>query len=262
MDVDTSPATGATSAIDAAPTLVPNDGRTGLVALTVDTLRRPRAALPRLAQAPGWRWLWPMLVLALVTAAIGFTRARQPAAVDVAAMSGTDVPPGVVVMGSPVTSAEAAPIAPPSSPVLAVLAAVAALVGVVVGMLLATAVLHLFGTVFGGQQSFGQMLTVVSWAHLPVILGSLLRLAHGLGFGFDASGAGLSGLVENDNVLGPFLAQIELWTLWLVALLFIGMRTVSRVTRGRAVLAVGAVVALWIAVGELGVAGARFASGF
>lgn len=43
-----------------------------------------------------------------------------------------------------------------------------------------------------------------------------------------------------------------------MALLYIGMRVVSRIPRLKAALAVGALVALWVAAGELGVLVGRF----
>ncbi len=233
----------------------------GLAALAAGIVLRPRTALPRLAERPGRRWIWPVVILALVAATNGFLQARQAIRDSFEALSAGGAVSAVAVTregGTPAAVDAPAAAMGTASMIGAVFGAVGAVVGVVAGVILAAAVLHFLGTIFGGQQGFAQMLAVVAWAHLPVIAGSLVRLAYGLGTGFGAGTPGLSGLVEDRSLLGPVLAQVELWTLWLVALLYIGMRVVSRIPRLKAALAVGALVALWVAAGELGVLVGRF----
>ncbi|MCE7939682.1 hypothetical protein DCC79_15725 [bacterium] len=252
---------GPLPASDTTPSPVPPaQGRGGPMALAIDTLMRPRAALPRLAERPGRRWILPVALLALVAAVNGFLGARQVIRDSFASMGAAGAVSSVAVGGDTgaVEGVDAASAAMGTASMLgAVFAAVGAVVRVVGGVVLAAAVLHFLGTIFGGQQGFGQMLVVVAWAHLPVLAGSLVRLAYGLVAGFGAVTPGLSGLVDDQSLLGPVLAQVELWTLWLVALLYIGMRVVSRVPRLKAGLAVGALVALWVAVGALGVVASR-----
>ncbi len=131
------------------------------------------------------------------------------------------------------------------------------LLGSLVGLLVVAAIFHFLGAVMGGQQSFTQMFTVIAWAGLPLLLGLVVKLAAALLGNVDAT-AGLSGLMVNPvtgetGLLAPILAQIELWHLWSLALYVLAVRAVSRISVGKAVLAVAVLVGLQVALGLAGV---------
>jgi len=230
--------------------------------ILVDIVIRPAAALRHLAERPGWRWVGPLVVLALLSAVLAGFQARSAMAGALASVGEGDVATSPSGSVGAMTGTDARPeaVMQTASTVGTILGAVGGIIGVVIGVALAAAILHFLGTVFGGQQSFAQMFTVTSWAQVPLIFGALVKLAYGLAAGFDPN-PGLSGLVDKTSLMFPVLAQIELWHLWSLALLVIGMRVVSRLTRGKALATVGALIALQVLVGELGVLAAQFFGG-
>ncbi len=242
-------------------------GRTGLRAILVDIFIRPRAAMRNVADRHGKVWIWPLVVLALlasVTAAVQARSTFQQTMANVTIVEdGAEGPGGstMSVQGDSIaTDAQTAQAMQSFSMIGVILRAVFVLVAVVLGVALVAAILHFLGTVFGGQQGYGEMLIVTSWAQVPVILGLAVRLVGGLAWGFDPNPDGLSGLVGPTSFLHPLLGQIELWHLWGLALLFVGLRVVARITRAKAVAAIAVVIALQLLLGEVGVMVTRFTS--
>ena len=136
------------------------------------------------------------------------------------------------------------------------------MLGPVIGVVVVAAILHMLGTILGGQQTFTEMFTVTTWARVPLVLGALAQtVQHVLG-GWDPNPRGLSGLVAPDpldpeaqrSYLEPLLAEIELWNLWYLALLVIAVWAASRVSGRKAAIAVLVYVAFRIALGSAGVA--------
>jgi len=245
----------------------PDVGRMGPLALLRDVVLRPSAAMRRLDAQPGRRWWLPLTVLAVLSALNAAVLGPRIAVAAMQAFQAGQLPPGV--------SAEAMSAMPASGTVgmlAAVTGVIGAVFGVVVGALLAAAILHFVGTVFGGQQTFNAVLTTTSWARLPLILRSIVQLAW---FGthpgaFDANMGGLSGLVADAekpaeaaaSFWAPLLARVEVWHLWYLVLLVFAVRATSKVTRGRAMLIVAVYVLLGIGAGLIGTAIGRAMSGF
>jgi hypothetical protein len=142
-----------------------------------------------------------------------------------------------------------------------VLGTIAAGIGPFLAVGIVTALLHLAATVLGGQQAFGQLLGAVSWARLPLVMQTGLRLGYAIQGGHDPSPEGLSGLVATTSLGAPLLAELSLWNLWTLVLLGIAVREVARLSPRKAAAAVLAFVALKVALGEIGVVFARFATG-
>jgi hypothetical protein len=239
--------------------------RMGVLALSVDLLLRPASAMSRLSEHPGRRWIWPLLALLLVRVATVIAqtpaRSRFQQAVMQAQLADQPGMDPQAMAGLQAAGGGALGI------ITAVLAALGVVFTVIVGAIVVAGILHFAGTVMGGQQSFQQVFTVTSWAHLPLVIGGILQFAQALMGGFDPCPSGLAGLVCADpmdkeatrSFLEPFLAQIELWNLWYLLLLAIGVMAVSKVSRRKAAAAVGVVVSLSIAAGLAGVALARWA---
>jgi hypothetical protein len=257
------------SPVPSSPT--PSDLR--LRSLAVDIIRRPTRAMTRLAAQPGRRWVWPVVVLALLGAAA--TAAGMPAAQRyqsqvtlVAAERMADRNPEAMNGKSP---AEVAAMSSSGqfAAIGTAVALVGALIGVLVGVAVLAAVLHFLGTALGGQQTFTQMLTIVSWAHVPLIFREALRLIYHLLGRWDPSPAGLSGLVAcrpSDaecvrSYVGPLLAQIDLWNVWYWFLLVLGVAVVAHISRRKAVIGVSVVVLLQVVLGLVGVFAGRALAG-
>lgn len=265
---------------DAPPPSVPavggsevSGGPDTLPALLRAVVVAPAAAMRRLAARPGRWWVVPIAALALATTAataaglpagqrfstqLALAQARQMAERQ-PQMMGDQSPEDVAAFTS--GGAFAA--------IGAGTALLGALLGGAIGIAVAAAALHLLGTVLGGQQTYTQMLTVVSWAHLPFVPRELLRLVYHIMGGFDPSPQGLSGLVAPDpfvrgaqaSYLTPLLAQIEVWNLWYWALLVIGVAIVAHVSRRKALVGVIVLVLCQIVLGLGGVAASRSLAG-
>jgi len=244
--------------------------RGGRLSTAIELIRHPGAALRRVAERPGRPWLWPLVVLAVLAAAVGALQARTAvssamsgAASSEATMAQPASGPGTVVVGpGDAAGADIPPAAVTTAATIGVvLGVVFAVIAVFGGAAIGAAILHFLSTVFGGQETYTQMLTVFSWSRVPVIFGALLQLVYGLAARFDPNPAGLSGLMEKTSLAYPVLAEIELWNLWALALLFVGLRGVSRLSVAKAAIAVGALVFLRVLLGEASVLAARFMSG-
>lgn len=245
----------------------PEARRIGLLALLRDIVLHPSAAMHRLDAQPGRRWWAPVTALAAVSVLNAVILAPRLAAAARQAILSGQLPPGVSA-----EAMQAMPAADTMSMLSMVTGAIGALFGVVVGTLLAAALLHFLGTVFGGQQAFNAVLTTTSWARVPLILRGLVQaIWFGLRPGdVEPNVAGLSGLVASADAVGkaatsywaPLLARIELWNLWYLVLLVIAVRATSKVTRSRALLIVGVYVLLGIGAGLIGTALGRAMAGF
>jgi hypothetical protein len=229
----------------------------------------------RLAAHPNRRWLAPLLVLAVLSAAtavaslpaqqrysriVGAAQARamaerNPRAFEQAGMTADEA----VEMSSQGAFAGVA----------AVLAIVGGVMGPIVGALAGAAALHFLGTVLGGQQTFGQMLTATAWGRLPFVFQGVARLLYAVAGGYDPRPDGLAGLVAPDpftpfaveSPLGPLLAQVSVWNLWALGLFVVAVYAVSRVSYRKAVTAVVIYVALIVLLGETQVGIGRVLSG-
>lgn len=235
-------------------------------ALAAAVLRHPWSALTEVAERGGRLWLVPTLALVLagtlaavvaIPATRDATRAAARSSFEAASSSAGSEDGQDAEMAATVEKNLAY-----IDTFTGIVAVVAAILSPFIALLVLTAVLHLVGTTLGGQQSFGQMLAVAAWARLPLLFQEVLRLVYGLTGGFDQRPSGLSGLVAADHIAGPVLAEVSIWNLWTLALLGVAVAVVSRVSRGKAAVAVAIVVLLRVGLGEVGVVLGRFIGGF
>jgi hypothetical protein len=118
--------------------------------------------------------------------------------------------------------------------------------------------------VLGGRSTFGQMFPVVVWAWLPYALRGLLQTVYVLASGQLIANPGLSGLVQNEQaisemVVAPpgagqtllvaFLSRIDLFLMWNLILLMIGVGVTTRLSRRRSVLVT---LGVWVLLTALG----------
>jgi len=256
-------------AMPAAGAADPDAGRMGVLALTVDVIRRPAAAMARIALRPKWRWFPPLVALAIVSVPVSIIGARQAIAlqastVAVEAGSGEGFRSGAVEQGEDGAEigATQAAAAQRTGMVAVVGGVVAGVIGAFLVPLVAAGVLHFLSTVLGGQQSFAEMFATASWARVPLILRGVLQLVVFGAGSFDPNPAGLAGLVAPSpldfgaerSYLEPLLAQVEIWNLWYLALLVVAVGVVARFPRKRALVVVAGFAGLSIGLGLAGIA--------
>ncbi len=245
--------------------------RLGLVALTKAVVLRPHTAMSRLVAHPDRRWLIPLAAMVIMTVAA--TVAAFPArkqyefAVTLQQLEQMEERGQTAAFGDR-SAAEMAEFASTAGRVTSLIGAV---LSPVIALLLVAAVLHFLGTVLGGQQTFTQMLSAISWARIPLILQAALRATYLVAGGhYDPYTSGLEGLVApaamqelaTPSPWQPILAQLSVWNLWMLALFVIAVRVVSRVSLRKALMAVGAYLVLVLLLGEAGVGFGRFMAGF
>lgn len=131
-------------------------------------------------------------------------------------------------------------------------------VGQLVGWLVWAGALYLAGMALGGRGTFGQVFTIVVWAWLPRALRGLLQTIYIFATGQLITNPGLSGLVQEswsveDLALNPprvgqmvlrsLLGRIDLFLIWSLVLLVIGVSVTTRLSRRKSVMLT---VAVWV----------------
>jgi hypothetical protein len=240
----------------------------GLARLLVGVILHPAATFEQLAARPGRRWLAPLLALVLLQTAFGLATVFSPQAqaYSVAAAQRAIEQSGNPMVAESMGSVEDFATSPLVLTAGVVGALLAGLLGTLVTALVVAAIFHLLGTIFGGQQSFGQMFTVTLWAAWPLAIGLALRLVALLLGHYDPSPHGLSGLVAPEpgqppGYLAPLLGHLDVWNLWTLALFVPAVSAAAQVPRRKALVALAIFLALNLAFGMAGTALGQALSG-
>jgi hypothetical protein len=237
-----------------------NDAQTGTKmsswrALT-SIVAEPRSTLRAIGQQPRHRWLLPFILMLAGIACLSLvTMTFTPqAAAGRGYMQG---PPGAAAPGQEQATRPSGQMEgrPPSTiftdPVLRqVIPATARLLGGLLGWVLFAGVLYVTGLVVGGGATYGQVFAVVSWSWIPYILrdffqagyifatGRLIRLP-GLAF--------LAATGDAADLLYLALAQVDIFLLWHLLLIGLGVAVLNRFGWGKTLFVV--LVYLLIVVG-------------
>ena len=216
---------------------------------------RPRATLEHLREHGRRTWWLPallavlLIVLPVVVAAP--LAARQAREAFLAAQERMGERSGAEMSAQDQAQMEQAMSITASPLITTVFPAVGSVFGRVVGWLAWAGALYLAGLALGGRSSFGQMFRTVVWTWLPYVLRGLLQTVYILASGQLIAHPGLSGLVQEDRPLGEmivtppspgqtilasFLSQIDLFLVWNLILLLIGVMVVTRLPRRKATL--------------------------
>jgi hypothetical protein len=202
------------------------------------TLFQPRATMARIAAHPGDAWLTPILVL--MACALGLVAVAGPLK-QAAAQLGQTVPDEFQYW-SPEQQAQfmQAQAATSGPVVIYVFPAIIAVLGVWVGWLVMVGVLHLVLTLIGGRGSTRTAMNVVAWAALPLAVRDLVRLGAMLSTKQLIARPGLSGFAPADGgpvslMLASLLALIDIYVIWQIVLLILGVRAGNGLSLGKAV---------------------------
>ena len=206
-------------------------------------LRRPSVTFTEITEEARGAWLMPMLMLSLTTIVVvivtGYLRSH-------AAVTGEIPLPPDWQYWSPETQNEymQAQQAGQGTAFVYILPLVGALIAVWVGWALVAALLHLGSTLLGGRGSMQNALNVVAWASLPFALRDILRIVFMLAVGHVIVSPGLSGFVVNPGFLSQVLARVDLFWIWHVILLVIGLAIADGLPRNKALIGVAVILLL------------------
>jgi len=207
----------------------------------------PRQVFEQMTSEKRPIWLLPMLLLSLGlllrVILTGFLRARA------AAMGEVTLPPDWEWWSPDMQNNYMQGIQATQGPAfLYIIPVVTGLAGLWLGWPIVSSLLHLLSTMLGGRGSQASTLNVVAWSSLPFALRDLLRV---LFMGITKNeiiSPGLSGFITSSQGAAVFLANllkhIDLFFIWYVLLLVIGLKVFDSLSKTKTWLTVLVVMLL------------------
>ncbi len=125
------------------------------------------------------------------------------------------------------------------------------LAGIWISWALLGGMLHLGLTLAGSRSSSVKSLNLVGWASLPFAVRYLLQAGYILFTRNLISSQGLSGFSPPGSFLGAFLAQVDIFLIWQIALLFIGVPLIAGMSRRKAWLVTAVVLFILLCLASL-----------
>lgn len=191
-------------------------------------LFRPRRAFQRISSSPTATWLTPLLILTCLVLISTLLSGRLK---NQAAMSGEITYPPDYQYYTPEQQAQyTQAIQSTQGPVFVyVLPAIVSLLGVWIGWLILGGILHLITTLFGGRGSTAISMNIVAWGSLPIGVRALVQILYILVSKNLITNPGLSGFSPTGDsgwvlFLGQLLRLIDIYVVWQIILLILGIR--------------------------------------
>lgn len=224
------------------PLALPEPNRRWRFDLVLPLFLRPRPTLKRIAgiNRPVWRAPIVLLLLAVILHAVvaGNISAKAKASGELV------LPPGYEYY-TPEQQAQyqQAATATNNPTFNYILPALGGAAGVLFGWAALGWLLHLVLTLLGGRGTSQSAVNIAAWASLPLIFRYILQTVVMLVSNETIGGQGLSGFAPagaglTSALLGGMLGQIDLFFIWMVVLLLIGMRFSSQLATPKVVIAV------------------------
>ncbi len=225
--------------------------RIGLPRLLWGMIVRPRTTLATISEEAKRTWWLPALLALILVALPVVAQAPVTAQQSREAMSSVQEQFGEAASPEEVEQMERAMSVVASPLITVVFPAVAGAVGRVVSWLVWAGALYLAGMVLGGRSTFGQMFRMVVWIWIPHALRDLLQATYIWVSGQPILNPGLSGLVQRgqsvtemmtappglgQQILSAVLSRVDLFLVWHLVLLVIGVGVTMRLARRKAVL--------------------------
>ncbi len=203
----------------------------------VGILIRPRATFEAMRHARRTHWWLVLVLMAAATALLIYATAQARANLftGVVPLEGLEPPAGIEAPQGVGPSS--------STSILAtILPAIMGIAGVVIGYIVCVVVIFGMGLAMGGKATFKQLLPVAVWSTLPLVVRKVIQAAASLVTGRMAV-AGFSGLFTMAErvsmpLLYTLLEQLDVYLVWNLVLLGIGVATTSRLKASKAVVIV------------------------
>jgi hypothetical protein len=210
-------------------------------------LLRPRQTFREITSEARATWLTPMLVLTvtaiLVVIVAGYLRARA------AMMGEITLPPDWEFWSPEMQNNYMQAQQATQGPVfMYIMPMIGSLAGLWVGWLLLAGLLHFGSTLLGGRGSMQSALNIVAWASLPFAVRDILRIVFMLSAGHAIVSPGLSGFALTAGFVSQLLTRVDIFLIWNVVLLVIGLAIADGLPRTKAVTGVLVVMLLVLLV--------------
>lgn len=203
-------------------------------------LFQPRRTFARIAAAETAVWQTPILILILTGLIRTLVNGSVKAAANLAAANSGAPPPGFEYYTPEQQAQLQQAMAATSGPVFTyLLPSVVAVIGIYLGWLILGWVIHLGLTLMGGRGSSRQALNIVAWTLLPFAIRDVVRIAAMWATGQPLTALGLSGFAPvgegtSTIYLTALLSFVDIYLLWHILLLLIGVRAAEPISRAKA----------------------------
>jgi len=201
------------------------------------TLVRPRRAFGSIVRLERPSWLTPLLVLSIAALfpVLATGRVRQ----QTGGLGPESLPPDFQYYSAEQQAQFMQALeSTRSSTFLYLLPAVGSLVVVWLGWLITGGILHLASTILGGRSTSTAVLNIAAWAGVPFAVRFLIRGVFILLAGRAIAAPGLAGFVGADasgllQFVRQLLGLIDVYLLWHLALLGVGLAALGGLSRGK-----------------------------
>jgi hypothetical protein len=204
-----------------------------------EVLFHPKRAFTRITALNRGVWLTPLLILTLTTllrvAAAGWVRQ------NFAVTGEMPLPPDFQYYSPEQQAQFMQAMQSTQGPVfIYVFPAISGLLGIWLGWLLVGGLLHLVLTMLGGRGDTMSSMNLVAWASLPFAVRDLVRVAALVVSRQPISNPGLAGFASAElsgfmAYLAAWLPVIDIYLIWHIALLVLGVRAGNSLSRGKAI---------------------------
>lgn len=234
---------------------VPNGRHPSLLGLIFGIIDRPHATFQTIAVWSKWTlWLTPLLIFILCLAV--WLTVQAPYQVELARQQAQQQ-----LATLPAGQAEAARSMMETTLSLPFMLGTGLVFGgaaLVIGILAQAVFLYFASLVLGGEANFGAIFRISLWSRFPIAIGLLVQagfiaftqsMIHYPGLSF---WVGTSDFIQDaQNPLYVLLGQLDLFWLWQVLLLVIGLAVAARLGKGKAVVLVLVYSALSLGISVL-----------
>jgi hypothetical protein len=207
--------------------------------LTSKIIFRPKHAYQTIAEQPRNSWLTPMLIISIVAVISLITAGwlKQQAAL----MGNINLPPDFEYY-TPEQQAQFTQATQATQGVafVYVLPVIGSLLGIWLGWLLVGGLLHFSTTLFGGRGDTATSMNIVAWSSLPFAIRDIVRIIFMIVGRKLIENPGLSGFTPVSEsgwviFLGVVLGFVDLYLIWHIILLIIGVKTTSGLPIGKTI---------------------------
>jgi hypothetical protein len=204
--------------------------------LLVSIIDRPAVTMSHVGKKPGWAWVMPALLVlvGLVVFSVVTAPLTSELALRQAQQQLDSLPPQQAEQAAAQVERFTSP------PMMAAFSVVGGLVALVVIWLLGAGILYFLGLVAGGEANFAQSFAILAWSWLPYALRNLIMAAY-VAYSGKLLNPGLSSLVATGdqakdaaNWLYGLLSQVDLFYLWHLILVIVGLAAVGRLSKVKA----------------------------